>query len=43
MSMAWTALSVLAMAAAGVAGVLGPGASADEVVACIRAAADTRS
>ena len=32
-----------AMAAAGVAGVLGPGASADEVVACIRAAADTRS
>mgnify|MGYP003862814697 CR=1 FL=1 len=32
-----------AMAAAGVAGVLGPGASADEVVACVRAAADTRS
>jgi hypothetical protein len=31
------------MAAAGVAGVLGPGASADEVVACVRAAADTRS
>jgi len=27
-----------AMAAAGVAGVLGPGASADEVVACVRAA-----
>lgn len=28
-----------ALAAAGVAGVLGPGASADEVVACVRAAA----
>ena len=31
-----------ALAAAGVAGVLGPGAPADEVVACVRAAAVSR-
>jgi methylmalonyl-CoA mutase C-terminal domain/subunit len=31
-----------ALAAAGVAGVLGPGAPADEVVACVRAAAASR-
>ena len=31
-----------AMANAGVAGVLGPGATAEEVVACVRAAADAR-
>lgn len=32
-----------AMADAGVAGVLGPGATAEEVVACVRAAADARA
>ena len=31
-----------AMANAGVAGVLGPGATAEEVVACVQAAADAR-